>query len=482
MYRSPEQLETWNNYPIGTKVDIWALGCILYCLCFNKHPYDDSATLRIINANYTLPSDPKYSCYHDILKGCFQVDPNKRFDISMILERLGAISESKGWLLKGSLGLTGKELHSPMHTAPGSPMHQPPHRPAPPRPAAAPQRPSQPPQRPAEPPRAAPSQHQHQHHHHHHGGLFSSIKGGAGSFLKNLKDTSSKVMQTVQQTMARNDLDISIITQRILVMPCPTEGLESAYKTNHIDDVKIYLETRFMPGKLSIYNLGSRNCPKLPPPVRTVEAGSIYLPAPPKAPSLAGMFSLAEDMYGFLSVDPKHVIVIQSPDGGKGGAATMLCALLIYAGLITEPEDGMQMFAVRRSPPNMRASELRYLYYLGDIVRSTPHLPHYFPVTLVSLTISPVPRMTKARDGCRIFVEVTGNDRVIMNTLQEYERMRLYSVSEGKIVLQLNVQVQGDVTIALYHARKALGGISRPQANRICQFQLNTGYIPEEES
>lgn len=31
------------------------------------------------------------------------------------------------------------------------------------------------------------------------GGLFSSIKGGAGSFLKNLKDTSSKVMQTVQQ-------------------------------------------------------------------------------------------------------------------------------------------------------------------------------------------------------------------------------------------------------------------------------------------
>lgn len=31
------------------------------------------------------------------------------------------------------------------------------------------------------------------------GGLFSSIRGGAGSFLKNLKDTSSKVMQTVQQ-------------------------------------------------------------------------------------------------------------------------------------------------------------------------------------------------------------------------------------------------------------------------------------------
>jgi hypothetical protein len=31
------------------------------------------------------------------------------------------------------------------------------------------------------------------------GGLFSSLRGGAGNFLKNLKDTTGKVMQTVQQ-------------------------------------------------------------------------------------------------------------------------------------------------------------------------------------------------------------------------------------------------------------------------------------------
>ncbi|KAG8301380.1 hypothetical protein J6590_054299 [Homalodisca vitripennis] len=30
-------------------------------------------------------------------------------------------------------------------------------------------------------------------------GLFSTIKGGAGSFFKGLKDTSSKVVQSVQQ-------------------------------------------------------------------------------------------------------------------------------------------------------------------------------------------------------------------------------------------------------------------------------------------
>lgn len=500
MYRAPEQLETWNNHPIGIKSDIWALGCILYCLCFNKHPYEDSATLRIINANYTIPSDVRYLCYHEIIKGCFIVNPNDRFDINQIMERLGAISETKGWSLKGPLEVTGKPLISPQNTnAMPGPMHQsqmksngsssssvaPPSRPAPPR--------------PAEPPRGASHQqptHVQQHpgnaqHMNHHNlgnnaagsGLFSSIKGGAGSFLKNLKDTSSKVMQTVQQSIARNDLDISCITQRIIVMPCPSEGLESAYKTNHIDDVKIFLESRFMPAKLSIYNLGPRSCPRLPPPVRTVDASGIYQPGGGhKAPSLIGMYSLAEDMYGFLAVDSKNTIVIQSPDGGRGAAATMLCALLIYAHLVSEPEDGMQIFAVKRIPPNMRPSELRYLYYLGDIVRSTPHLPHYNSVTLISLTIAPIPRMTKARDGCRIFVEVICDDCVILNTLQEYERMRLHNIMEGKITLHLNVQVQGDVTVTLYHARNALGGMGRPQGIKICQFQLNTGYIPEEET
>lgn len=154
-------------------------------------------------------------------------------------------------------------------------------------------------------------------------GLFSSIRGGAGSFLKNLKDTSSKVMQTMQQTIARTDLDISAITSRILVMPCPSEGLESAYKTNNIEDVKLYVESRFIPAKVSVYNLGPRTCSRLPPPVRTIEGSYLY-PLAMKAPTLHGMYALAEDMFGFLSVDPKSVIFIQSADNGRGTAATMV--------------------------------------------------------------------------------------------------------------------------------------------------------------
>lgn len=105
MYRSPEQLDLWSNHAIGPKCDIWALGCTLFYLCFQKHPFEDSAKLRIVNANYVLPSDSRYQCFHDVIKGCLQVDPSKRFDVSTILDRLAAISETKGWSLKGQIQL-----------------------------------------------------------------------------------------------------------------------------------------------------------------------------------------------------------------------------------------------------------------------------------------------------------------------------------------------------------------------------------------
>lgn len=102
-----------------------------------------------------------------------------------------------------------------------------------------------------------------------------------------------------------------------------------------------------------------------------------------------------------------------------------LCALLIYGNLVTEPEDAMQIYAVKRMPPNLRPSEIRYLHYLGDTVRSTPHFPHYKPITLISVTCSPIPRMTRAHNGCRMFVEITCNDKIILTTIQEYEKMKL---------------------------------------------------------
>lgn len=60
----------------------------------------------------------------------------------------------------------------------------------------------------------------------------------------------------------------------------------------------------------------------------------------------------------FVSGDSRNVIVVHCTDG-KATSATLTCALMIYTGLYEVPEDALQMFAVKRCPPNMRASELR---------------------------------------------------------------------------------------------------------------------------
>jgi len=71
-YRAPEMLDTWNNFPVGPAGDIWALGCILYTLCFMRHPFEDSAKLRIINANYTIPPETVYSDFHPLISKNFE--------------------------------------------------------------------------------------------------------------------------------------------------------------------------------------------------------------------------------------------------------------------------------------------------------------------------------------------------------------------------------------------------------------------------
>lgn len=109
MYRAPEMVDTWSNYPVGPKVDTWALGCLLYTLCFNKHPFADESKLKILNANYSIPTgDAKFAPFHDIIRGCLVADPGKRMSVSEVLDRLSAINESLGYDMRAPLKLAPK--------------------------------------------------------------------------------------------------------------------------------------------------------------------------------------------------------------------------------------------------------------------------------------------------------------------------------------------------------------------------------------
>lgn len=101
IYRSPEVIDIWSNYPIGLSMDVWALGCILYFLCFQRHPFESNSVLFITNGSFAIPKDnlmliSHSQCFHSFIKECLQVNPNNRIDISQLLTKFEHAAKTEG--------------------------------------------------------------------------------------------------------------------------------------------------------------------------------------------------------------------------------------------------------------------------------------------------------------------------------------------------------------------------------------------------
>ncbi|TLD14807.1 hypothetical protein E2P81_ATG09988 [Venturia nashicola] len=60
-YRSPEMIDVYRNQPIDEKSDIWALGVLLYKLCYYTTPFEDQGQMAILNATFKFPHYPPFS-------------------------------------------------------------------------------------------------------------------------------------------------------------------------------------------------------------------------------------------------------------------------------------------------------------------------------------------------------------------------------------------------------------------------------------
>ncbi|KAK2738184.1 hypothetical protein FQN57_007159 [Myotisia sp. PD_48] len=60
-YRSPEMIDVYRKQPIDEKSDIWALGVLLYKLCYYTTPFEEAGQMAILNARFKYPSYPPFS-------------------------------------------------------------------------------------------------------------------------------------------------------------------------------------------------------------------------------------------------------------------------------------------------------------------------------------------------------------------------------------------------------------------------------------
>ncbi|KAG8440897.1 hypothetical protein GDO86_006580 [Hymenochirus boettgeri] len=83
-YRAPEMVNLYSGKMITTKADIWALGCLLYKLCFFTLPFGESQ-VSICDGNFTIPDNSRYSQdMHCLIRYMLEPDPEKRPDIYQV--------------------------------------------------------------------------------------------------------------------------------------------------------------------------------------------------------------------------------------------------------------------------------------------------------------------------------------------------------------------------------------------------------------
>ncbi|EFC43718.1 predicted protein, partial [Naegleria gruberi] len=103
-YRAPEMADLYSGDPITEKADVWALGCVLFKLCFFKGPFEDAeSSISVINAKYKIPPSPVYSQpIIDLIKSMLVPAVKDRPSVFDITEKVGK--------------LLGKEISMPRPT------------------------------------------------------------------------------------------------------------------------------------------------------------------------------------------------------------------------------------------------------------------------------------------------------------------------------------------------------------------------------
>ncbi|KAK2837470.1 hypothetical protein Q5P01_014682 [Channa striata] len=83
-YRAPEMVNLYGGKMITTKADIWAMGCLLYKLCYFTLPFGESQ-VAICDGSFTIPDNSRYTQdMHCLIRYMLEPDPDKRPDIYQV--------------------------------------------------------------------------------------------------------------------------------------------------------------------------------------------------------------------------------------------------------------------------------------------------------------------------------------------------------------------------------------------------------------
>lgn len=225
-----------------------------------------------------------------------------------------------------------------------------------------------------------------------------SAQSAFSGFTKYLKDTSNKVMHTVQQSIAKPDLDLTYLTSNLIVMSYPAEGFESTYR-NHFEDVRAYLESKQCP--YMIVNVSGRayGSYKFGHNKKLINGNESWKDSA-KIASFVELIDICDKISDWLVGQKEKKLVIVHCIDGKLNSSILVSSFLLYIGMFKNYEASSNLFAVRRCPINLNAAHKRYLDYVTNFnLKNKTDLfdKKAEKVTIKSVIMNGIPLFSKSR-------------------------------------------------------------------------------------
>lgn len=95
LFRAPELLDLYSDFPITDKIDVFSLGCVFYHLLFMKSAFNIDLKLDQMNSRYKLPPHQYNEQVIILLQRMLEANPVKRISCGEIWSMIDSIKDIK---------------------------------------------------------------------------------------------------------------------------------------------------------------------------------------------------------------------------------------------------------------------------------------------------------------------------------------------------------------------------------------------------
>ncbi|XP_076324777.1 tensin-3-like isoform X3 [Tachypleus tridentatus] len=271
-----------------------------------------------------------------------------------------------------------------------------------------------------------------------------------------------------QEKLPRFIMDITYITERIIVLTFPESGTDATYRSNLKEAAR---------DKYKVFNLSEKRSElkKLHSKVEDCGWPSDL------APTLEKLCSICDLLDNWLKTDPQHTAVLHVK-GDSGRVGVVIAGFMLYSDIYASAQKSLDRFAMRRLYDDkfsvrMHPSQKRYIQYFTGLLASRMRTNDNI-FYLQHIIIHGIPNFESK--GCRPFVKIYQGMKPVYTT-------GVYSIIERakKIIITIepSLPLRGDVLIKCYHNQQKSAGrssIFRVQFNTMALDQNQVVFQKEE--